>query len=233
VTPLRGLDVKRVQGLWYPIKQASAGETSASNNWAVNFDCFEERFSQNPSNDYVLDYQLKYYHKTARNMSIINGFLTIDPKEPAVMNMYFFNTVHDSVIIATDYNGWLLVQGTTVVKATGKSETTYYILSRSQSLDPTVLSVIEKFINVPSRNFVSYSYKNCPKPVQVTPPRSVGVGVMSMGNTILPIANPRCPTFEMSDCAYEDCSNDGCSDEKICCPKPCGGTWCVAPVDTN
>jgi len=224
-TPFKGLDTRRILGTWYPIKKASVGD---SNDLFADFDCFEERFTQNPNNEFVLDYNLRFYHKTARNLTNAHGFLTLDPHEIAKMNLYIMNTVIEGTVVATDYTSWFVVQGTATSKSTGKSETNYYILSRSQSLEPNVLSTIEKFINLPARSFTAYSYKNCPRPVQVTPPRA---GVMAFENTILPVPDPRCPVSEMSDCMYEDCTNDGCSDGKICCPKSCGGTWCRNPVE--
>lgn len=41
--------------------------------------------------------------------------------------------------------------------------------------------------------------------------------------------DPRCPRGGMSDCMYEDCRSSGCVPGKICCPRPCGGSWVSKP----
>ncbi|KAK8760579.1 hypothetical protein V5799_028157 [Amblyomma americanum] len=42
-----------------------------------------------------------------------------------------------------------------------------------------------------------------------------------------------CPSNEgvFSDCSFSECTSAGCAAAGLeCCPKPCGGSWCVEGV---
>ncbi|GAM22507.1 hypothetical protein SAMD00019534_056820 [Acytostelium subglobosum LB1] len=38
---------------------------------------------------------------------------------------------------------------------------------------------------------------------------------------------PSCPLGGISNCMFEECKSTGCGRGQLCCPKPCGGTWCL------